>query len=84
MACGELQSMGDFLSRDRSTNARINTLIAGCLERLSLVKTTLRFAHENEGVFEAYEIDGIELAVNEVYAMLTAAMAFEMQRPVVL
>ena len=53
----------------------------GSLDRLSLAKTTLRSAQEHEGDLEAYEINGIETAVNEVYAMLTAAMAFEMQRP---
>jgi len=81
MVCGELQSMGDHLSRDHNTSARIGILIEGCLERLSLARTTIRFAQENEGKFDEYEIAGIETAVNECYAMLTAAMAFEDRRP---
>lgn len=83
MVCGELQSIGDFLSRDtHDINSRINILITGCLERLSLARTTLRFAQGNEGKLDEHEINGIETAVNEVYSMLAAAILFEMQRPI--
>jgi len=53
MVCGEYQGMGDFLSRNNlNTNSRINILITICLERLSLVRSTMRFAQENEGDLE--------------------------------
>ncbi len=69
--------------KDDERMKQVNILIVGCLSKLSLARSTIRFAQEeNAGDLDAYEINGIETVVNEVYAMLAAAMALECRRPI--
>ncbi len=74
MVCGELESVGGFLTSrdDLNTKSRIETLIQESLIRLTTVRTVLN-DEDKEGSLEGYDFNGVQLAVSEVCTLLKGA-----------